>query len=68
VRKQQKAKRKADTMDTSTGIIDIEDTPEVATWNKKIHIKDDAARIVADRFHDAEKNTNTTNYWYWPQR
>jgi hypothetical protein len=31
----------------STGIVDIEDTPDVATWNKKIHIKD-------DRFHNTE--------------
>jgi hypothetical protein len=55
VRKQQKTKRKADTVDTSTGIIDIEDTPDVATWNKKVHIKDAAACEVDDRFHDAEK-------------
>jgi hypothetical protein len=39
----------------STGIIDIEDTPDVATWNKKIHIKNDSACVVADGFHDAEK-------------
>ena len=45
VRKQQKTKRKADVVDMSTDIIDIEDTPDVATWNKEIHIKDDAARI-----------------------
>ena len=37
VRKQQKTKRKANTVDMSTGVIDIEDTPDVATWNKKIH-------------------------------
>jgi hypothetical protein len=55
VTKQQKTKRKADAVDMSTGIIDIEDTPDVATWNKKIHIKDDTGRVIADRFDDAEK-------------
>lgn len=59
VKKQQKTKRKADTVDTSTGIVDIEDTPDVATWNKKIHIKDDAACIVDDRFRDAEEIQTT---------
>ena len=43
----------------STGIVDIEDTPDVATWNMKIHIKDDAAYIVDDRFRDAEKIQTT---------
>jgi hypothetical protein len=57
VKKQLKTKRKADTIvDMSSGIIDIEDTPDVATWNKKIHTKDDAAGLVVDdRFHNAEK-------------
>jgi hypothetical protein len=53
---QQKTKRKADTVDMSTGIVDIENTPDVATWNKKIHINDGAAGIVVkDRFSNAEK-------------
>ena len=52
-------KRKADVVDMSTGIVDIEDTPDVATWNMKIHIKDDAAYIVDDRFRDAEKIQTT---------
>ena len=43
----------------STGIVDIEDTPDVATWNKKIHIKDDPAGVVDDRFHDAEEIQTT---------
>jgi hypothetical protein len=55
VRKQQKAKRKADAVDMSIGIIDIDNTPDVATWNKKIHVKDDTARVIANRFHDAEE-------------
>ena len=59
VTKQQKTKRKADAVDMSTGIIDIEDTPDVATWNKKIHIKDDAVSIVDDRFRDAEEIQTT---------
>jgi len=33
VKKQQKTKRKADTVvDMSTDIVNIEDTPDVATW------------------------------------
>ncbi len=56
MKKQQKTKRKADTVvDISTGIVDIEDTPDVATWNKKIHTKVDSAGIIDDRFHNAEK-------------
>jgi hypothetical protein len=30
----------------STGIIDIDNTPDVAIWNKKIHIKNDTVVIV----------------------
>jgi hypothetical protein len=45
---------KADFMDMSAGIIDIDDTPDVATWNKKIHIKDDAAGIIVNRLHETE--------------
>ena len=37
-------------VDTSADIIDIIDTPDVATWNKEIHIKGDAADIVK-RYH-----------------
>src|ERR671933_1867182 len=58
-KQQQKMKRKADVVDMSTGIVGIEDTPDVATWNKKIHIKDDAAGVVDDRFHDAEEIQTT---------
>jgi hypothetical protein len=54
VTKKQKT-RKADVVDISRDIIDIDDTPDVATWNKKIHIKHDSARIVDDKLHDAEK-------------
>ena len=43
----------------STGIVDIEETPDVATWNKKIHIKDDAAGIADDKFHDREEIQTT---------
>jgi hypothetical protein len=45
---------KADVVDMSTGIIDINDTPDVATWNKKIHIKADAAGIIVNKLHEAE--------------
>jgi hypothetical protein len=55
-KQQQKTKRKTDTVDMSTGIVDIEDTPDVATWDKKIHINDSAAGIVVkDRFINVEK-------------
>jgi hypothetical protein len=46
VKKQQKTKREDDTVvDMSSRIIDIEDTPDVAIWNKKIHTKGDAAGL-----------------------
>jgi hypothetical protein len=37
-------------VDTSADLIDIIDTPDVATWNKEIHIKADAADI-RKRYH-----------------
>src|ERR687886_106746 len=55
VTKQQKTKTKAEAVDMATDIIDIDNTPDVATWNKKIHDKDDTARVIADRFHDTEE-------------
>jgi hypothetical protein len=55
VPKQQKMTTKADVTDMSADIIDIDDTPDVATWNKKVHIKEDTVDIIASRFHDAEK-------------
>jgi len=55
VKKRQKTKRKTDTVvDMSSGIADIEGTPDVATWNKKIHTNN-AAASLDDRFHNAEK-------------
>src|ERR687887_773099 len=60
VLKQQKTTTKADFMDMSAGIIDIDDTPDVATWNKKIHIKDDASGIIVNRLHEAEMRQPTT--------
>jgi hypothetical protein len=56
----QKTTTKADIMDMSAGIIDIDDTPDVATWNKKIHIKGDAAGITLNRLHEAETQPPTT--------
>ena len=55
VTKQQKTKTKSEAVDMSIGLIDIDNTPDVATWNKKIHDKDDIARVIADRFHDTEE-------------
>jgi hypothetical protein len=60
VPKQQKTTTKADVIDISAGIIDINDTPDVATWNKKIHIKDGATRITVNPLHEAEIPTTTT--------
>jgi hypothetical protein len=55
-------KTQADVIDMSAGIIDIDDTPDVATWNQKIHIKGDTTGIMAvnSRLHDAETLAPTT--------
>jgi hypothetical protein len=56
--KQQLQKRtttRTEIMDIFQDIIDIDDTPDVATWNKKVHIKEDAAGVIANKFHDVEK-------------
>jgi len=53
--KQQKTTPKTDVVDMSTGIIDIDNTPDVATWNKEIYIKNDTARVAVDRFHEPEE-------------
>ena len=47
---------KANVMDMSVGIIDIDDNPDVATWNKEIHIKGDGAGIITvnNRLHEAK--------------
>ena len=47
-------KTKTDVMDMSVDIIDIDNTPDVATWNKKVHIKGDAAGITDNRSYAAE--------------
>src|SRR5919197_865481 len=47
-------KNKADVIDVSASIIDIDDTPDVAAWNKKIHIKGDAAGIIGNRSHEED--------------
>ena len=46
---------KTDVVDMSTGVVDIDNTPDVATWNKEIRIKNDTARVVVDRFHEPEE-------------
>ena len=58
--KEQKTITKADIMDMSSGIIDIDDTPDVASWNKKIHIKVDTAGIIVNRLHDADIRPSRT--------
>jgi hypothetical protein len=57
VPKQQKKPptRKADAVDMSAGIIDINATPDIATWNKKLHIEENASEIIANGLNDAEK-------------
>jgi hypothetical protein len=47
--KQQKTTRKADVVNISSGIIDIDETPDVATWNKKSQNKKNAASVIVDR-------------------
>jgi hypothetical protein len=47
--KQQKMTTKADVTDMSADIIDIDDTPDVATWNKKVHIKEDAVDSMVQK-------------------
>jgi hypothetical protein len=46
---QQKTTRKADVVNISSGIIDIDETPDVATWNKESQIKEDAVRVIVNR-------------------
>jgi hypothetical protein len=55
-------KTKADVMDMSADIIDIDNTPDIATWNKEIHIKADAAAagITANKLQEAEILPPTT--------
>src|SRR3954453_14640297 len=48
--------------DTSTDMIDIRDSPDVATWNKGMQVKGDAAIIVnSSASHEANRATTTIN-------
>jgi hypothetical protein len=48
--------------DTSTDMIDIRDSPDVATWNKRMQVKGDAAIIVnSSASHEANRATTTIN-------
>ena len=55
-------KTKAHVMDMSADIIDIDNTPDIATWNKEIHIKADAAAAgtTANKLQGAEILPPTT--------
>ncbi|MBV9668611.1 MAG: hypothetical protein JO327_10845, partial [Nitrososphaeraceae archaeon] len=53
-------KTKTDIMDVSVDIINIDNTPDVATWNKEVHIKGDATSITDNRLHGAEILQPTT--------
>jgi hypothetical protein len=49
-------------MDNSTDIIDIRDSPDVATWNKGMQFKGDAAIIVNSAASlEANRATTTIN-------
>ena len=49
-------------VDTSTDMIDIRDSPDVATWNKGMQVKGDAAIIVNSlASHEANRATTTIN-------
>src|ERR687885_1294634 len=43
----------AHVIDMSSGIIDINDAPDIATWNKKLQAKENASGIIANRLNDA---------------
>ena len=51
--------RKVGVVDMSVGIIDINDTPDIATWNKKLHIEENGSGI-ANGLNDAEKMQSLT--------
>ena len=59
-RQNKSASRKVGVVDMSVGIIDINDTPDIATWNKKLHIEGNGSRIVANGLNDAEKMQSLT--------
>ena len=60
-KRRQKTKiTKGDVMDMSAGIVDIDDTPDIATWDKKIHIKGDVAGILNKKSDEAETPLPTT--------
>ena len=42
-------------VDMSAAIIDINDTPDIATWNKKLHIEENVSGVNANGLNDAEK-------------
>jgi hypothetical protein len=46
---------KAYVVDMSAAIIDINDTPDIATWNKKLHIEENASGVNANGLNDPEK-------------
>jgi hypothetical protein len=58
--KQQKTTRKADVVNISSGIIDIDETPDVAIWNKKSQNKKNAASVIVDRSGYIESRTPPT--------
>ena len=47
--------RKVEVVDMSVGIIDINDTPDIATRNKKLRIEENASSIIANGLNDAEE-------------
>ncbi len=54
------ASKKVDVVDMSVGIIDINNTPDIATWNKKLHIEENTSGIVANGLNEAEKTQRLT--------
>ncbi|HJT46660.1 MAG TPA: hypothetical protein VJ729_00645 [Nitrososphaeraceae archaeon] len=40
---------KADITDMSSGIIDINDIPDIATWSKKLQAKENASGIITNK-------------------
>ena len=59
-RQKKLASKKVGVVDMSVGIIDINDTPDIATWNKKLHIEENASGIIANGLNDAEEMQRPT--------
>jgi hypothetical protein len=44
-----------DVVGMPSGIIDINDSPDIATWNKKLHMKENASGMLTDEAADLSR-------------